>query len=146
MIKNQKQYKISKKSLEDINQKIVILKAEGYQLSIKKQLILISLEDVSRDLEKEIVEYDLLRKDLSIILKSRTLSELPYLIIEYKIASGLTQKEFSEKAGMKEQQLQRYEAEDFQGISFRNLLRILHAIGLEVTVRGKVSGSAPSIV
>lgn len=50
----------------------------------------------------------------------------------------MTQKEFSEKVGMKEQQLQRYEAEDFNSISFKNLLKILHAIGLKVTVKGNM--------
>jgi len=37
--------------------------------------------------------------------------------------------------GMKEQQLQRYEAEDFQSISFRNLMKILQAIGLEIFIQ-----------
>jgi hypothetical protein len=35
---------------------------------------------------------------------------------------------------MKEQQFQRYEAENFQGISFKNLLKILQAIGLNVII------------
>lgn len=47
----------------------------------------------------------------------------------------MTQKEFSRKIGMKEQQLQRYEAEDFQSISFRNLMKILQAVGLELFIQ-----------
>ena len=57
------------------------------------------------------------------------------MIIEYRIRSGMTQKEFSQKIGMKEQQLQRYEAEDFQSISFKNLLKILQTIGLDISIR-----------
>jgi HTH-type transcriptional regulator / antitoxin HipB len=133
MIKNEKQYKITKKILNGIIQKITKLNAENDQL--KNELILIPLTDMSLDLGREIEEYDNLKKDKAKILKARSLSELPSLITEYKIASGLTQKEFSEKIGMKEQQIQRYEAENFQGISFKNLLKILQAIGLNVIIK-----------
>ena len=47
----------------------------------------------------------------------------------------MTQKEFSKKIGMKEQQLQRYEAEDFQSISFKNLMKIVQAIGLHIHIQ-----------
>ena len=133
MIKNEKQYKITKRKLNVIIQKIAKLNAENDQL--KNELILIPLTDISTDMEKEIEEYDNLKKDKAKILKSRSLSELPSLITEYKIASGLTQKEFSQKVGMKEQQFQRYEAENFQGISFKNLLKMLQAIGLDVIIK-----------
>src|SRR5882757_5129251 len=135
MLKNEKQYKITKKKLDGINQNIKAIHVEGEQLSLKSQLILASLTDMSNDMNNEIAEYELLKKDKAKILKARSLSELPSLITEYKIALGLTQKEFSQKIGMKEQQLQRYEAENFQGISFKNLLKILQAIGLEIFIQ-----------
>lgn len=47
----------------------------------------------------------------------------------------MTQKEFSKKIGMKEQQLQRYEAEDFQSISFKNLMKIVQAMGLNIHIQ-----------
>jgi DNA-binding Xre family transcriptional regulator len=134
MIKNEKQYKITKKKLAVLHQKIAEMNSEGDRLSLTRQLVLNSLLDMSGDMEIEIAEYDLLKKNKTKILKSRSLYELPSLITEYKIASGLTQKEFSKKIGMKEQQFQRYEAENFQGISFKNLLKILQAIGLDVII------------
>jgi HTH-type transcriptional regulator/antitoxin HigA len=134
MIKNEKQYKITKKKLAVLHQKIAEMNSEGDRLSLTRQLVLNSLLDMSGDMETAIAEYDLLKKNKTKILKSRSLYELPSLITEYKIASGLTQKEFSKKIGMKEQQFQRYEAENFQGISFKNLLKILQAIGLDVII------------
>jgi HTH-type transcriptional regulator/antitoxin HigA len=88
-------------------------------------------------MEKEITAYEELTNS-SPLLEERNIEDLPNLLIEYKIHSGLTQKEFSKKIGMKEQQLQRYEAENFKSISFKNLLKILHAIGLKITVRGDI--------
>src|SRR5882757_3652645 len=124
-----------KKKLNGSIQKIKALKRKKTNLANNKELILISLSDVRVDMEKEVEDYRLLKANKAKILKSRSISELPSLIIEYKIASGLTQKEFSQKIGMKEQQLQRYEAENFQGISFKNLLKILQAIGLEIFIQ-----------
>jgi hypothetical protein len=134
MIKNEKQYKITNKKLAILHEKIAEMKSEGDRLSLTRQLVLNSLLDMSTDMENEVAEYDFLKKNKKNILKSRSLYELPSLITEYKIASGLTQKEFSKKIGMKEQQFQRYEAENFQGISFKNLLKILQAIGLDVMI------------
>ena len=51
----------------------------------------------------------------------------------------MTQKEFSRMIGMKEQQLQRYEAEDFQSISFKNLMKIVQAIGLDIYIQEAAS-------
>jgi HTH-type transcriptional regulator/antitoxin HigA len=148
MIKNEKQYKITKKKLNGIIQKIEALQLEADQSGNKKELILISLTDVRTDMEAEVAEYEFLKSNKTNILKARSISELPSLITEYKIASGLTQKEFSKQIGMKEQQLQRYEAEAFKSISFKNLLKLLQAIGLDLVVNdatiGKVSKKEPA--
>ena len=37
--------------------------------------------------------------------------------------------------GIKEQQLQRYESESFKGVTFRNLLKFLDLIGLEIKIK-----------
>jgi ribosome-binding protein aMBF1 (putative translation factor) len=135
MIKNEKQYNITKRKLLGIQEEISRIKGRHEQPTAKEQLILISMVSIQEDMENEIAEYDFLKTNKAKILKSRSISELPTLITEYRIASGLTQKEFSKKIGMKEQQLQRYEAENFQGISFKNLIKILQIMGLDITIK-----------
>jgi len=154
MIKNEKQYKITRNKLAEIQQEIVRIKAyHDEELPAEERLILASLNTMKNQMEEEIAAYDLLKKKKIRERKARRISDLPSVIIEYKIHSGLTQKEFSQKIGMKEQQLQRYEAEDFQSISFKNLMKILQAIGLEIFIQemptekisGKTTGDNPSI-
>lgn len=145
MIKNEKQYKITKKKLQVIYEEVDRIKAGREHLPAKDELNLVSLMLFQEQLEKEIEAYDLLKTKTPAVLEERSIDELPELLIEFKILSGLTQKEFSQKIGMKEQQLQRYEADNFNGISFKNLLRLLHAIGLEITVKGTVSGDKQSV-
>jgi HTH-type transcriptional regulator/antitoxin HipB len=97
--------------------------------------MLASLLNMKQELEKELATYKSLKKAPKKLLKERGISELPTLLIEYKIVSGLTQKEFSEQLGLKEQQLQRYEADNFNSISFKNLLKFLELIGLEIKIK-----------
>jgi hypothetical protein len=58
------------------------MKSEGDRLSLTRQLMLNSLLDMSTDMENENTEYDLLKKNKTKILKSRSLYELPSLITE----------------------------------------------------------------
>lgn len=134
MIKNEKQYKITKKKLLGLEEKRAVIAARQPSPASKDQLILVSLATMKDQLEEELAAYDLLKKNTG-GFSARSLSELPSLIIEYKIRSGMTQKEFAKTIGMKEQQLQRYEAEDFQSISFKNLMKIVQAIGLDLYIR-----------
>ncbi|MHA4810494.1 helix-turn-helix domain-containing protein [Flavitalea flava] len=140
MIKNEKQYKITKKKILGIKEKIAQMSTGNEPAHLKDQLILASLINFQKDLEEEISAYDLLSKNKSITLDERIIDDLPLMLIEFKLSCGLTQKEFSKKIGMKEQQLQRYEAENFKSISFKNLIKILHSVGLEIKIKGAVIG------
>jgi DNA-binding Xre family transcriptional regulator len=135
MIKNEKQYRISKKLLSDINENIADLKKDTTQHPLKIKLMLASAVNMQKEIEQNILIYETLKKDRIGLLKERLFSDLPSLLTEYKIKSGLTQKEFAAELGIKEQQLQRYEADNFRSVTFKNLLRFLEAVGLEVTIK-----------
>ena len=134
-LKNEKQYKISKKKLSEINEDIGKVQSDTSQHPLRNKLMLASLLNMQKDMEQEILLYETLKKDKKGVLKERLFSEFPSLLTEYKIKSRLTQKEFAEQLGIKEQQLQRYEADNFKSVTFKNLLRFLEAIGLEIMIK-----------
>ena len=135
MIGNEKQYKISKKRLAEVQLKISEVSADATNGALRNKLLLASLNNQLTGLQKEIRQYELLKRRKKVAAKARPLDQLPQLITEYKIASGLTQKELSQKLGMKEQQLQRYEANRFKGISFDNLLQLVSAMDVQLEIR-----------
>ncbi|HEY2727258.1 MAG TPA: hypothetical protein VGI61_08800 [Parafilimonas sp.] len=137
MIKNEKQYKISKKILSEVFEEINKIKAEK-DYNIKRRLVAESLEDFKEDIENEIRDYEKLKTSKQTILKERSLSDLPSIIIQYKIANHLTHKEFAKILGLKEQQLQRYEAESFKTVSFQNLINFLNLIDLDLKIKESV--------
>lgn len=135
MIKNEKQYRISKRKLKEINEHIDKTTKETEKNPLRNQLILASLNSSKNEIENDILLYESLKKNKQGVLKERLIAELPSVITEYKIVSGLTQKEFAKMLGIKEQQLQRYESESFKGVTFRNLLKFLDIIGLEIKIK-----------
>ncbi len=135
MIKNEKQYKISKKKVIELNEEIERISNDPNKNPLRKELLTASLMVAKEEIEQDILLYETLKKDKKGILKERLFSELPTLLTEYKIKSGLTQKEFSEQLGIKEQQLQRYEADNFKSVTFKNLLKFVDAIGLEIMIK-----------
>jgi HTH-type transcriptional regulator/antitoxin HigA len=137
MIKNEKQYRVSKKTLNGVIDKINKTRAEPNQ-NIKHKIFLDAIQGFKEDIENEIRDYENLKKSKSAVLKERSLSKLPDIITEYKIANHLTHKEFAKILGLKEQQLQRYEAESFKTVSFQNLIKFLNLIDLDLKIKEAV--------
>jgi DNA-binding XRE family transcriptional regulator len=69
--------------------------------------------------------------------KARSLRELPIVLIEGRIAAGLTQREFAKRLGVPEQQIQRYEATLYAGVSLERLQEVADTLGLEIEERVK---------
>lgn len=136
MIKNEKQYNISKKLVKELNNEIEnINNNDTDKHPLRNQVLTTSLEIARNDIEKEILDYENFKKNKKRTLKERLIAELPSILTEYKIITGLTQKEFAQQLGVKEQQLQRYEATNFKSVTFKTLLRFFEIIGLEIRVK-----------
>lgn len=137
MISNEKQYNISRKRIEMVKARINEIQKDTRQDPLAIEMSLAAMKNHLSEVQEEVVQYETLKKRKKVTIKERPLSQLPQLITEFKIASGLTQKELSKKLGMKEQQLQRYEANRFKGISFDNLLQLISAMDVELVVKPK---------
>ena len=68
-----------------------------------------------------------------------SLDELPRALVKARIAGGLSQKELAERLGLKEQQIQRYEATDYGSASLTRLKEIAQALG--VNIAGEMTSS-----
>ena len=76
------------------------------------------------DLEGELIEYEALKAggfDLSAL---GAVVEIPKLLIKARIANGLSQKELAERLGLKEQQIQRYEATEYATASLTRIREV----------------------
>lgn len=90
------------------------------------------------ELDNELAEYAALRDSES---QSATevadISDLPRALIRARIAAHMTQRELADRLGLKEQQVQKYEATEYAGASVTRLQAIMLALG--VSFRGEMT-------
>lgn len=137
MITNERQYKITKSQLGLLQKAIA-----SFDLKMKAQqtgseiLAIAELEALKSEvevLENQVKEYETLKSGAKFTLTASSLAELPKILIQARIAQNLSQKELAVLLGLKEQQIQRYEAEDYQSASLKRLLEVAGALKLNVS-------------
>ena len=79
-------------------------------------------------LQNEIKEYERLQRTKPAKLKLEQLNDVPRTLIRARISSGLSQRQLAERLGLKEQQIQRYEATNYETASLRRVLEVAAAL------------------
>ena len=82
------------------------------------------------DLEQELQDYEMAKTATALSMKSW--QDISRLLIQGRIARGLTQKELAEKLNLKPQQIQKYEATDYAGASLKRVLEVFAALELDI--------------
>jgi transcriptional regulator with XRE-family HTH domain/Zn-dependent peptidase ImmA (M78 family) len=136
MIRNERQYRITKARVhqfrdarEELEQKYAPASSGGQELRWKVQRDAINSQ--IQDLADEINAYESLRAEAKPIEVS-SLEEIPMALIQARISAGMTQRELAEKLSLREQQIQRYEATDYRGVSIDRISAIMNALGIQL--------------
>ena len=133
MIKNERQYRITRSRADEVRNTIGELQRtalpEGLQPEMR-ELQLDALRGTLGDLEAELAEYDALHD--ATLIEATGIEQLPTALIRARIACGLTQRQLAERIGLHEQAIQRYEAADYFGVSFARLVEIANALEASV--------------
>ncbi len=79
------------------------------------------------DLEGELTEYETLKAGGFDLGALGAVVDIPKLLIKARIAKGLSQKELAERLGLKEQQIQRYEATEYASASLSRIREVAAA-------------------
>ena len=129
MIKNQKQYRITKAQAERFARTLQNMRQQASKTRDLHPVIAKAQEDalVSQlaDLKGELREYESLKAGEFDMDALNLVADLPTVLIAARIARGLTQKELAERAGLKEQQIQRYEATDYSSASLSRIKEVV---------------------
>ena len=134
MIKNERQYRISKAQVARFRGALETLKqtppGDLHPVLLKAQREVV--ESQLGDLLAEVGEYEALQAGQQSALQLRSLDEIPGALIRARIAKRLSQKQLAEKIGLKEQQIQRYEATDYAAASFGRIQQVIRALNLRI--------------
>jgi HTH-type transcriptional regulator / antitoxin HipB len=133
MIQNEHQYKVTQTKLRELEQSLIDIDINSGNLS--KRLLQAEKNGVQVLIDRlcaEIVEYDNLKQQRTPI-QICSLDELAIGLIKARISTGMTQKELAAKIGVQEQQIQRYEENQYASASLTRLTEIARALEIIFT-------------
>lgn len=132
MIRNEVQYKLTKTSVEGFEKRLDWLRANPEARADLDSIVARAeeeaLESTIEELREELRDYDHTKAghvDLEVLL---TADKIGRGLISARIARGLTQRQLAGMVGLKEQQIQRYEARDYANVDLGRVQEIAKAL------------------
>lgn len=135
MIKNEREYRITKAQAAKFEHALSQLSGSGEGSNLHPLVQKAQRDAVQSQLDElkdELEEFELLRSGGCSVLSLGSLEELPKALIRARIAAGLTQRELAERLGLKEQQIQRYEATEYASADLARVNEVARALGVRV--------------
>jgi len=128
MISNERQYRITKARVQEFGEALKTISATQSDDHLWLQIQRDALQGQLEDLEKELKEYRALQDRGAQSVEVVSLEDLPESLVKARIASGLTQRDLAVQLGMKEQQIQRYEATAYSSASLDRIKRSCQSV------------------
>lgn len=134
MIKNEREYRITKAQTEKFRQALTEFGARK-DSSVHprlRQAQADALRSQLAELEAELQQYESLRSGKRCIIRTHSLEDFPRALIQARVALGFTQRDLAERLGLKEQQIQRYEATEYASASLNRIREVIDALGVDL--------------
>jgi ribosome-binding protein aMBF1 (putative translation factor) len=144
MIKNEKQYRITKAQARRFEEALAELARQQRPSNITPRLWQAqrdAAESQVQELQEQIDAYERLNVGKSKEFVLETVEDLPKTLIRARIASGMTQEGLAHRLGVKTQQIQRYEATEYESASFARVLKVVQALGLRMAKPARLARS-----
>jgi ribosome-binding protein aMBF1 (putative translation factor) len=134
MIKKEWQYRITRAQAEKFEKTIKeMTKSPEREVSpVLRKAQIDAMKSQLSKLHREIEEYETLRSGRRKVVALGSLEELPKTLIQARIAAGLSQEDLAAKLRLKPQQIQRYEATDYQSASLERVNEIARVLGVRL--------------
>ena len=131
MIINERQYLITQAQAVKFRDALAAEPAAGLHPKALK-----AMRDGARsqlaELEEQLAEYDALRAGKVVSFKMDSITAIGDALVKARIIRQLTHKALAERMDLAEQQIQRYEATRYAGVSIERLQAVADALNLRV--------------
>jgi HTH-type transcriptional regulator / antitoxin HigA len=133
MIFSDRQYAVSKEQVAKLGDALSKVRSDSQKHERLRTIESKALQSQIADIERELADYDLLKSGAVEFAESYALSDLPRVLIQARIAQGLSQTELAERLNMKPQQIQRYEATEYMSASLSRLIELANELKVRVS-------------
>ena len=144
MIKTERQYQVTKTQIEKFEAALCQAETRSYSDPLLGQLERDALRSQLDDLRSELTEYNQLRNGDVADIAINSFDQLPQSLIKARISLGLSQKELADRLGLKEQQVQRYEATEYSTADLSRLSEVMKALGVAIESRVTIPRTPPT--
>ena len=141
MITNEKQYKTTKASIDKFVKALTELETSSGdfpEMLVNAQRS--ALRSQIDELAEDVRFYDDLRSGNISEFSAKSLHDLPDILIQARIARGMSQKDLADFLGVAEQQIQRYESDRYRAASLDRLTEIADALNVRIAERAALVG------
>lgn len=136
MIANEVQRRVTRTAIREFEEALAHVDEQNAELDPRlRRAMREAIESQLFDLRQELAEYDAIRSGHLRVLELDSLEQLPEALIRARIAAGLSQKELAGRLGLKEQQIQRWEARRYAGASLERVQAVADALGVQIHER-----------
>ena len=143
MITNERQYLNTRAMARRFEEALTLFDEQNAALDpTLRQAMRKGIEGELEDLQAQLAQYEAVRTGDVRSFSVDNFDELPDILVLARIAGGLTQKRLAEELGVKEQQIQRYEATHYAKAAFERLADIAAILGLQIHVQASLPEQA----
>lgn len=145
MIKNEREYRITKAHLAGFEGGLIANDKRKFPANVDpgmKKLMHDAIASEIDVLRAQVDHYERLRDGHITSREIASLHELPVALIEARIAARLSQRQLAERIGVAEQQVQRWEANEYSGVGLDRLQAVADALGVQIHGTSRYSSAA----
>jgi transcriptional regulator with XRE-family HTH domain len=138
MIKNSKQYNVAKNRFNDLNNELNTINKEIEDRNSAAYLLAASgLRGLIDELVIDIEEYESLTNENknSHRITVKNIEDLPNALIKARLAKNLSQSDLAKLLGLEQQQIQRYEATEYESASWTRIINIILALDINICMQ-----------
>lgn len=134
MISNERQYNVTKGQIAKLRSALEVAEDTSKDTMDPRvyEAMVAGIQSQIDELTEQLRAYERIAGAKQLQIQSA--SELPELLIQGRIARGLTQEGLAKKLNLKPQQIQRYEATCYRSASLKRVLEVMRALGLDFKV------------
>jgi len=135
MIINKRQHSVTKAQIKRLEKTLALSK--GKRDEMDKRIfdsMIAGIRSQISELKDQVKEYERMQSAKAI---SYSLDSLPNVLIQARVARGLTQEQLAKKIKVDARQIQRYEKTNYSSVSLERVIDILKA--LDINLKGRIA-------
>jgi ribosome-binding protein aMBF1 (putative translation factor) len=133
MITNERQARIAAGKIRKLEREKERIEGKAVEGNPTLQKALVEgVRSQIQEMKEDLEAYEKIKSGEKRVLALGRLEDLPNVLMMARVAQGMSQRGLAQKLGMKEQQIQRYEATHYQSASLKRVIEVASTLGVEI--------------